>query len=68
MLRQYVPEGTTTLAEPVPLHHATGVGRIGVVPAARRRGLARYLLRLGFSRDAADGLDGTLLHVWMLKL
>lgn len=39
------------------------VGRLGVVPEARGRGLAKYLLRQAFATDAAAGLDGTLLHV-----
>jgi ribosomal protein S18 acetylase RimI-like enzyme len=39
------------------------VGRIGVLPEARGRGLAKYLLRQAFATDAAAGLAGTLLHV-----
>ncbi|MFC5266998.1 hypothetical protein ACFPJ1_33180 [Kribbella qitaiheensis] len=49
MLRQYVPEGTTTpLPEPVPLHH----GGTDALPAGHT-----------FATDAAAGLEGTLLHV-----
>lgn len=39
------------------------VRRIGVVPEARGRGIAGYLLRVAFARDAAAGRAGTLLHV-----
>jgi ribosomal protein S18 acetylase RimI-like enzyme len=39
------------------------IGRIGVLPRARGRGLAKYLLLDQFSIDAAAGLNGTLLHV-----
>lgn len=39
------------------------IGRLGVIPEARGRGLAKYLLRHAFATDAAAGLDGTLLHV-----
>jgi GNAT superfamily N-acetyltransferase len=39
------------------------IGRIGVLPAARGRGLAKYLLKDQFALDAAAGLSGTLLHV-----
>jgi GNAT superfamily N-acetyltransferase len=39
------------------------VGRLGVLPRARGRGLARFLLRDQFAVDAAAGLAGTLLHV-----
>lgn len=37
--------------------------KIGVLPEARGRGLASYLLRRTFARDAAAGRAGTLLHV-----
>ena len=36
---------------------------LGVVPGARGRGIASYLLRRSFAVDAADGRAGTLLHV-----
>ncbi|WP_432892557.1 GNAT family N-acetyltransferase [Kribbella sp. CA-245084] len=39
------------------------VGRLAVVPAARGRGLATFLLRTAFATDAAAGRDGTILHV-----
>jgi mycothiol synthase len=39
------------------------IGRIGVLPRARGRGLAKYLLRDQFALDAAAGLSGTMLHV-----
>jgi GNAT superfamily N-acetyltransferase len=39
------------------------IGRIGVLPQARGRGLAKYLLRDQFAQDATTGLTGTLLHV-----
>lgn len=39
------------------------VASLGVVPAARGRGIAAYLLRHAFATDAAAGLTGTLLHV-----
>jgi mycothiol synthase len=39
------------------------VWTLGVVPGARGRGIAAYLLRRGFAVDAADGRAGTLLHV-----
>ncbi|ONI69570.1 GNAT family N-acetyltransferase [Kribbella sp. ALI-6-A] len=39
------------------------IGRLGVLPQARGRGLAKFLLRDQFARDAAAGLTGTMLHV-----
>jgi mycothiol synthase len=39
------------------------IGRIGVLPEARGRGLAKFLLHDQFALDAAAGLTGTLLHV-----
>ncbi|TCC05264.1 GNAT family N-acetyltransferase [Kribbella soli] len=39
------------------------VGRLGVVPSARGRGLAKFLLRNAFAVDAAAGRTGTILHV-----
>lgn len=39
------------------------VGRLAVVPSARGRGLAKFLLRTAFAADAAAGCDGTILHV-----
>ena len=39
------------------------VGRLGVVPEARGRGLAKYLLLDSFALDAAAGRSGTILHV-----
>jgi GNAT superfamily N-acetyltransferase len=39
------------------------VGRLAVVPSARGRGLAKYLLRNAFAVDAAAGRGGTILHV-----
>ncbi|HWD78624.1 MAG TPA: GNAT family N-acetyltransferase, partial [Kribbella sp.] len=39
------------------------VGRLAVVPAARGRGLAKYLLRNAFAVDSAAGRSGTILHV-----
>ncbi|MEU4394689.1 GNAT family N-acetyltransferase [Kribbella sp. NPDC023855] len=47
----------------VELENCGYVGRLGVIPEARGRGLAKYLLRHAFAVDAAAGLDGTLLHV-----
>ena len=37
--------------------------RIGVLPQARGRGLAKYLLQRTFAEDAAAGRTGTILHV-----
>lgn len=39
------------------------VGRLGVIEAARGRGLAKFLLQDAFALDAAAGLSGTILHV-----
>lgn len=39
------------------------VGRLGVVEAARGRGLAKFLLQDAFALEAAAGLSGTILHV-----
>ncbi|MBB4909211.1 GNAT family N-acetyltransferase [Actinophytocola algeriensis] len=39
------------------------VAEVGVVAAARGRGIASFLLRHAFATDAAAGLAGTLLHV-----
>ncbi|WP_327634097.1 GNAT family N-acetyltransferase [Kribbella sp. NBC_00482] len=39
------------------------VGRLGVVPSARGRGLAKLLLLNAFATDAAAGRTGTILHV-----
>jgi mycothiol synthase len=39
------------------------VAVLGVLPRARGRGIAAYLLRRAFAVDAADGRAGTLLHV-----
>ncbi|NIK60296.1 GNAT family N-acetyltransferase [Kribbella shirazensis] len=39
------------------------VGRLAVVPSARGRGLAKFLLRNAFAVDAAAGRAGTILHV-----
>ncbi|MET9272578.1 GNAT family N-acetyltransferase [Kribbella sp. NPDC003557] len=39
------------------------VGRLGVVPSARGRGLAKFLLRNAFAVDSAAGRGGTILHV-----
>ena len=39
------------------------VANVGVLPAARGRGVAKYLLRHAFAVDAAAGRTGTLLHV-----
>ncbi|WP_344170043.1 GNAT family N-acetyltransferase [Kribbella lupini] len=39
------------------------IGRLGVLESARGRGLAKYLLRDQFARDAAAGRAGTTLHV-----
>jgi mycothiol synthase len=39
------------------------IGRLGVLESARGRGLAKFLLRDQFARDAAAGLTGTMLHV-----
>lgn len=39
------------------------VAEVGVVPAARGRGIAKFLLRHAFTTDAAAGRVGTLLHV-----
>jgi ribosomal protein S18 acetylase RimI-like enzyme len=36
---------------------------LGVVPAARGRGVAKYLLQHAFAVDAAAGRTGTILHV-----
>lgn len=47
----------------VELENCGYVGRLGVMPEARGRGLAKYLLQQAFAVDAAAGLDGTLLHV-----
>ncbi|TKK79724.1 GNAT family N-acetyltransferase [Kribbella jiaozuonensis] len=39
------------------------VGRLAVIPSARGRGLAKFLLRTAFATDSAAGRDGTILHV-----
>jgi ribosomal protein S18 acetylase RimI-like enzyme len=39
------------------------IGRLGVLPEARGRGLATFLLRDQFALDAAAGRTGTILHV-----
>lgn len=39
------------------------IGRLGVVPSARSRGLAKFLLHNAFAVDAAAGRTGTILHV-----
>jgi GNAT superfamily N-acetyltransferase len=39
------------------------VGRLAVVPSARGRGLAKYLLRSAFATDSKAGRTGTILHV-----
>lgn len=39
------------------------VGRLAVVPSARGRGLAKFLLYNAFAVDAAAGRSGTILHV-----
>ena len=39
------------------------IGRLGVVPSARGRGLAKFLLQNAFAVDAAAGRTGTILHV-----
>ena len=39
------------------------IGRLAVVPAARGRGLAKFLLYDAFAVDAAAGRTGTILHV-----
>ncbi|WP_410787540.1 GNAT family N-acetyltransferase [Kribbella sp. C-35] len=39
------------------------VGRLAVIPSARGRGLAKFLLRNAFATDAAAGRTGTILHV-----
>jgi GNAT superfamily N-acetyltransferase len=43
--------------------HCNYIGRLGVIPEARGRGLAKFLLRDTFALDAAAGLSGTMLHV-----
>jgi ribosomal protein S18 acetylase RimI-like enzyme len=39
------------------------VGELGVLPEARGRGIAKYLLRYAFATDAALGRGSTVLHV-----
>lgn len=39
------------------------VDDLGVLPFARGRGIAKYLLRVAFSRDQSAARTGTLLHV-----
>ena len=39
------------------------VGRLGVIPSARGRGLAKFLLQNAFAVDSAAGRTGTILHV-----
>lgn len=39
------------------------VAELGVVPSARGRGIAKFLLRHAFAVDTAAGRTGTLLHV-----
>lgn len=39
------------------------IGRLAVVPSARGRGLAKFLLHDAFAVDAAAGRSGTILHV-----
>ncbi|WP_329476011.1 GNAT family N-acetyltransferase [Kribbella sp. NBC_01484] len=43
--------------------NCTYIGRLGVVPEARGRGLATFLLGDQFALDAAAGRTGTILHV-----
>jgi mycothiol synthase len=47
----------------VEIENCGHVGGLGVVVAARGRGLATYLLRDAFALDAAAGRTGTILHV-----
>jgi ribosomal protein S18 acetylase RimI-like enzyme len=39
------------------------VSDLGVLPEARGRGIAKYLLRTAFAADARAGRTGTILHV-----
>jgi mycothiol synthase len=39
------------------------IGRLAVVPSARGRGLAKFMLHDAFAVDAAAGRSGTILHV-----
>ncbi len=39
------------------------IGRLAVVPEARGKGLAKFLLYVAFATDAAAGRTGTILHV-----
>ncbi|MBB5834517.1 GNAT family N-acetyltransferase [Kribbella italica] len=47
----------------VPDENCSYIGRLAVLPAARGRGLAKFLLRDAFAQDAAAGRTGTILHV-----
>jgi ribosomal protein S18 acetylase RimI-like enzyme len=44
-------------------HNCGYDGLLAVVPSARGRGLANYLLRKAFAVDSAAGRSGTILHV-----
>jgi mycothiol synthase len=47
----------------VPDENCNYIGRLAVLPEARGRGLAKFLLRDAFAEDAAAGRAGTILHV-----
>jgi mycothiol synthase len=47
----------------VPDENCNYIGRLAVLPEARGRGLAKFLLRDAFTQDAAAGRTGTILHV-----
>ncbi len=47
----------------VPDENCNYIGRLAVLPEARGRGLAKFLLRDAFTEDATAGRTGTILHV-----
>jgi mycothiol synthase len=59
-----VPAGILVATDQfVPDEKCGYVADLGVLPAARGRGIAKYLLRTAFRRDFAAGHTGTILHV-----
>jgi ribosomal protein S18 acetylase RimI-like enzyme len=59
-----VPAGVmVTTAQFVADEKCGYVADLGVLPSARGRGIAKYLLRTAFHNDVAAGRTGTILHV-----
>ncbi|WP_325052848.1 GNAT family N-acetyltransferase [Kribbella turkmenica] len=57
------PRTTTRRGALSRTEHCGHVGRLGVLPGARGRGLAKFLLWDQFAADADSGQVGTMLHV-----